>query len=86
VRRGTKHVALIGMIPYHHALGTMHMHVVLDVILPVLEALLIDQAAVVGVWRHHEAKSGQGGQPLASAAAASFGWERSLGHLEDERL
>jgi hypothetical protein len=33
-----------------------------------------------------EAKSGQGGQPLASSAAASFGWERSPGHLEDERL
>lgn len=30
-------------------------------------------------------KSGQGGQPLASAAGASFGWERSPGHLEDER-
>jgi hypothetical protein len=28
---------------------------------------------------------GQGGQPLASAAGASFGWERPLGHLKDER-
>jgi hypothetical protein len=29
--------------------------------------------------------SGQGGQPLAPAAAASCGWERPLGHLEEER-
>ena len=27
-----------------------------------------------------------GGQPVASALAATFGWERPLGHLKDQRL
>src|SRR5262249_37677921 len=34
----------------------------------------------------HGGRSGQGGQPRAPAAAASVGWERPPGHLEDERL
>ena len=40
--RGPEHVALMRMVPDHHALGTTRIHLVLHDVLPGLEAFFID--------------------------------------------